>query len=291
VAVLVAFGVALLLGRRIARPVQEVSSAARLVAGGQLSARVREPSSRDPADETAQLARSFNVMAQSLEKNELERRQLIADIAHELRTPLAVMQSRLEALEDGVFQLDQSEIGRLQSQTKFLSRLVEDLRVLSLADAGRLSLERRAVDLEPLAREVAHSFTARAEREGKRIHLSTVSAPIKADPDRVRQVLTNLLENALKYARCEVQLNLSLETAHARVTVTDDGDGLPPEDLERVFDRFYRADGSRNRASGGSGLGLSIVRAIVELHGGSVAARNITPHGAEFSVVLNTARG
>ena len=286
VATLLALGLALLLARRIAKPIQEVSRAAKAVSGGQLSARVAVPERIVQGDETTQLALSFNSMAQTLEQNELERRQLIADIAHELRTPLAVMQSRLEALEDGVFDLNLSEVTKLQTQTKFLARLVEDLRVLSLAETGRLSLEQRDLDLRHLVLEIATGFQARAARENKQIKVQTEPATIHGDPDRVRQVLTNLLENALKYASSEVTLNLSANTTQAKVTVSDDGDGLPTSDLERVFDRFYRADESRNRSSGGSGLGLSIVKAIVELHGGNVSARNLEPRGAQFTVAL-----
>ena len=287
-AALLALGAALLIGRRIAQPIQAVSKAAQLVAGGQLSARVAtRPSSSGRGDETAQLALSFNRMAQSLEHNELERRQLIADIAHELRTPLAVMISRLEALEDGLFALDQSEVTRLQVQTRFLARLVEDLRVLSLAEAGRLSLETRRVDLRLLTLEIASGFQARAAQIDKRIRVTTQAAFVSADPDRLRQVLTNLLENALKYASSEVNIHLRLEgNSQALVVIADDGDGLPPDDLTRVFDRFYRSDESRRRSSGGSGLGLSIVKAIVELHGGRVTARNLAPRGAEFTVML-----
>ena len=286
-AALMALLTALLIGRRVAQPIQAVSRAAHAVASGQLSARVSVNSRADSSDETAQLAMSFNRMAQSLEQNELERRQLIADIAHELRTPLAVMISRLEALEDGVFALDQSEVTRLQVQTRFLARLVEDLRVLSLAEAGRLSLETRRVDLRLLTLEIANGFQARAAQSDKRIRVTTQAAFITADPDRLRQVLTNLLENALKYASTEVTLTLSVSPRlEALVVIADDGDGLPPSDLTRVFDRFYRSDESRNRSSGGSGLGLSIVKALVELHRGRVSARNLEPRGAEFTVVL-----
>ncbi len=286
-AAVLALATALLIGRRVAQPIQAVSRAAQAVASGQLSARVGVRQRANSADETAQLALSFNRMAQSLEKNELERRQLIADIAHELRTPLAVMISRLEALEDGVFALDQSEVTRLQVQTRFLARLVEDLRVLSLAEAGRLSLEAHRVDLRLLTLEIASGFQARATQIDKRIRVTTQAAFVNADPDRLRQVLTNLLENALKYASSEVKVTLSLDSSgQARVVIADDGDGLPPADLPRVFDRFYRSDESRRRSSGGSGLGLSIVKAIVELHGGRVTARNSAPRGAEFTVVL-----
>lgn len=286
-AALLALGAALLIGRRIAQPIQAVSKAAQLVSGGQLSARVATPPRSSGGDETAQLALSFNRMAQSLEQNELERRQLTADIAHELRTPLAVMISRLEALEDGVFELDQSEITRLQVQTRFLARLVEDLRVLSLAEAGRLSLERRRVDLRALTLEIASGFQAKATQDRKAIRVTTQAAFVSADPDRLRQVLTNLLENALKYASSEVNVTLNLDSSgQAQVVIADDGDGLPPSDVSRVFDRFFRSDESRHRSSGGSGLGLSIVKAIVELHGGRVSARNLEPRGAEFTVVL-----
>ena len=286
-AAVLALATALLIGQRVAQPIQAVSRAAQAVASGQLSARVGVRQRANSADETAQLALSFNRMAQSLEKNELERRQLIADIAHELRTPLAVMISRLEALEDGVFALDQSEVTRLQVQTRFLARLVEDLRVLSLAEAGRLSLEAHRVDLRLLTLEIASGFQARAAQIDKRIRVTTQAAFVNADPDRLRQVLTNLLENALKYASSEVKVTLNLDSSgQARVVIADDGDGLPPADLPRVFDRFYRSDESRNRSSGGSGLGLSIVKALVELHRGHVSARNIEPRGAEFTVVL-----
>lgn len=287
-AALLALVSALFLGRRIAHPIQSVSKAAQLVAGGQLSARVGVPKRPNPADETAQLALSFNRMAQTLEENELERRQLIADIAHELRTPLAVMASRLEALEDGVFELNASEVARLQTQTKFLSRLVEDLRVLSLAEAGRLSLERRGVNLDALAAETAHTFASRAEQAGKRIALDVPHEPlpVNADPDRLRQVLTNLLENALKYAQHEVTMRLETQGGWVNLTVSDDGQGLSPGEETQVFNRFYRADESRNRATGGSGLGLSIVKAITELHGGSVWARNLDTGGAVFTVRL-----
>lgn len=285
-AAVLALTTALLIGRRIAQPIQAVSQAAHAVAGGRLSARVSVNSRANSADETSQLAMSFNRMAQSLEQNELERRQLIADIAHELRTPLAVMISRLEALEDGVFELDQSEVTRLQVQTRFLARLVEDLRVLSLAETGRLSLETRRVDLRLLTLEIASGFQARAAQTDKRIRVTTQAAFVNADPDRLRQVLTNLLENALKYASTEVEIALKVEASKALMVIADDGDGLPPSDLARVFDRFYRSDESRNRGSGGSGLGLSIVKALVELHGGRVSVRNLEPRGAEFTVVL-----
>jgi signal transduction histidine kinase len=285
---LLALGLALVIGRRIARPIEDVSKAARLVADGKLDTRVKVAPMPHNSDETTQLALSFNRMAQTLEENELERRQFIADIAHELRTPLAVMTSRLEALEDGVFELNTGEVARLQTQTRFLTRLVDDLRVLSLAEAGRLGLERRSFNLETLVADTAHSFAPRAEQAGKRIavRVPTAAVPICGDPDRLRQVLTNLVENALKYADHMVRVTLEPNGSTVAITVSDDGDGLPPGEEAQVFDRFYRADESRNRATGGSGLGLSIVKAITELHGGTVTARNVDDGGAVFTVRL-----
>ncbi len=281
---------ALVMARRIARPIQAVSIAANRMAAGNLASRVTLPTfvTRDE-DETATLARSFNTMAESLERQEETRKAMIADIAHELRTPLAVMQAKLEALEDGVLELSVDEIKRLQHQTHVLSRLVDDLRVLSLAEAGQLALERRRVKLESLARSVTLTFNERAH--SKNIQLEFVSSgeiTLDADPDRITQVLSNLLDNAIQHTPASGCVTVSLESLekNAQLSVSDTGSGLPPETIDRVFDRFYRADASRNRSSGGSGLGLAIVRALVELHGGRVRAQNGAGGGAEFVVLL-----
>jgi signal transduction histidine kinase len=283
---------ALVIAQRIARPIQAVATAANRMAAGDLASRVKLSSlvARDiDRAETGALARAFNHMAESLERQEQTRKAMIADIAHELRTPLAVMQAKLEALEDGVLELSVDEIKRLQHQTGVLSRLVDDLRVLSLAETGQLNLERRRVKLESLARGVTTSFNERAS--AKRINLTFVSdgeTTLEADPDRLTQVLSNLLENALQHTPPEGQVTVKLESdpKNARLSVCDTGSGLPPEALERVFDRFYRSDASRNRSSGGSGLGLAIVRALVELHGGRVRAENRVGGGAQFVVWL-----
>lgn len=288
-AVGLALGLAVLLARRFARPLEAVSAAAARVAGGDLSARAPVPHGGD--QETLALAGNFNAMAAALERQEGERRAMVADIAHELRTPLTIMQARLEALQDGVVAFGPGEVERLHRQTRLLARLVEDLRTLSLADAGRLSLERQPVRLEALARDVVGRFEDRALRDAVRLELEpgrSGSPVVQADPDRLAQVLSNLVDNALRHAPAGgwVRVRVEEEADAAALTVADSGPGVPDDSLARVFERFHRSDASRARASGGSGLGLAIVRTLVELHGGRVAVRNAPGAGAEFRVSL-----
>lgn len=277
---------ALVLARRIARPIKDVSNAANRLAQGDLSARIVQVSGQD---ETAHLAQNFNRMAESLEKLEAERRAMIADIAHELRTPLTVMQGRLEAIQDGVMPLEMSEIDRLHNQTGLLARLVEDLRTLSLADAGRLTLELRNYDLGQLARNVSAAFQASldAKKIHLELHLPTQPLQIQADADRMAQIVSNLLANALAHTPAGGSIALEVFAANsATLRISDSGSGIPEEALSKVFDRFYRGEASRSRATGGSGLGLSIVKALVELHKGTVTVRNRPEGGAVFEVRL-----
>lgn len=278
---------AFVFARRLARPLEAISQGANRLAQGELTVRIPTPKGDD---EVSQLARNFNAMAQSLERLEKERRAMIADIAHELRTPLTVMQGRLEAIQDGVIRLDESEITRLYNQTRLLSRLVEDLRTLSLVDAGRLALERQPLELRELLASVAQSFRPRAEARQARLELDLPHQPISlsADPDRLAQVVGNLLTNALDHtpAHGHIVISAGQEDGHAWFSVADTGPGIPEEALPKIFDRFYRVEQSRNRQTGGTGLGLSIVRALVELHGGRVSASNRSEGGAVFRVEL-----
>jgi signal transduction histidine kinase len=281
--------VALLVARRISRPLMNVSMTAARVARGDLSARA-PISRRRGGDETATLLHNFNAMADSLERLEGERRATSAAIAHELRTPLTILRGRLEAIRDDVITLDHAEISNLLSQTEVLSRLITDLRTLSLADAGQISLERHVVDVRALVAQVVSSFEARAGDRGMKLEfvsdLSRCDAPI--DSSRIIQVVSNLIENAIRYAPeggfARVSLNTNLN--EILVTVRDSGAGIEADQLERVFDRFYRTDASRSRFTGGSGLGLAIVRTMVELHGGRITVRNHPEGGAEFEVRL-----
>lgn len=287
VATLLGVLVALVFARRIAQPIEAISKAAGRLAQGDLSARAPVPKGED---EVARLARSFNHMASSLERLEAERKAMIADIAHELRTPLTVMQGRLEAIQDGVMPLEMAEVDRLHHQTQLLSRLVEDLRTLSLADAGRLNLMLRELDLTEHLRRMAHTFQAAlsAKQIGLELHLPSQPLLVRADPDRLAQVVTNLMTNALAHtpAGGRIVLEVMAEPTHAVLRIRDSGPGIPEEALGRVFDRFYRAEVSRSRSTGGSGLGLAIVKTLVELHGGWVRAHNHPEGGALFELSL-----
>jgi signal transduction histidine kinase len=281
---------AFVFARRLARPLEAISQGANRLARGELAVRIPTPKGND---EVAQLARNFNAMAESLERLEKERRAMIADIAHELRTPLTVMQGRLEAIQDGVIRLDEAEVARLHHQTRLLARLVEDLRTLSLVDAGRLALERQPLELRELLVSVAQSFRPRAETRQVRLELDLPHQPIplSADPDRLAQVVGNLLTNALDHTPAHGRITIAAgkENGHAWFSVTDTGPGIPEEALPKIFDRFYRVEQSRNRQTGGTGLGLSIVRALVELHDGRVSAGNCPEGGAVFRVELPVA--
>ncbi len=276
---------ALVFARRIARPIEAISDAASRLAQGDFAARIVTPRGED---EVARLARNFNRMAEALEKLETERRAMIADIAHELRTPLTVMQGRLEAIQDGVMPLEMGEIDRLHHQAALLARLVEDLRTLSLADAGRLHLALQPLNLVELASQVAATFQAalKAKQMELELKLPGRAIPIQADPDRLAQVIGNLLSNALEHtpAGGKIVLEVTSDTTQAHLRVQDSGPGIPAEALDKVFDRFYRAEASRSRATGGSGLGLSIVKTLVELHQGTVGAHNQPEGGAVFEV-------
>jgi two-component system, OmpR family, sensor histidine kinase BaeS len=225
----------------------------------------------------ADLAQSFNRMVDRLAAEERVRRQLFADVAHELRHPLAVLKGRLEALQDGVLPLEQAEILHLQDMVIGLSRLVDDVRDLSLADVGQLSLTLTPTDLGALVQEVSESLGPLAEDRTIALSVETPPlAPVTADRDRLRQVLVNLVTNALRYTPAGGSVGTATRDSgpDAVIEVWDTGPGIDPGSQDRIFDRFYRGDQARSRATGGSGLGLAIVRSLVELHGGSVSVRS-----------------
>jgi two-component system, OmpR family, sensor histidine kinase BaeS len=288
--IIVALFSAILISSRIARPLWAVSKAAEQVAEGEWTARASVHSRATRGNsETARLVRNFNTMADSLERLEVERTASVAAIAHELRTPLTVLRGRLEAIRDGVLELDSAESTLLVQQVELLSRLVNDLRTLSLAEAGKLSLQLQTIDLAGLTRSIVASFEARAGGKSVRLEISTPEhLEVKLDPNRYHQVLGNLLENALRHTPEDgfVRVNLEARELSAELIVRDSGVGIPIDALEQIFERFYRVDSSRNRASGGSGLGLAIVRAVIEAHGGIILARNAQGGGAEFRVSL-----
>lgn len=290
-AALGAAGVALVLGGLLAyglaRPIRQLTTAAGALERGDFSRRVAVRT----RDEIGDLAASFNKMADGLARAERQRRDLTADIAHELRNPLAVLQSHLEGLIDGVFPATTENLQPLLDQTQLLSRLVDDLRTLALAEAGQLELQRAPTDLGPLVASVVARFapTAAARQVMLRAEVPAALPVVALDAQRIEQVLGNLLSNALRHtpAAGRVTCRVTLDSAGAlTVSVADTGVGIPPGSLPHIFDRFYRVDRSRSRADGGTGLGLAIVRQLVEAHGGRVWAESAPGQGTTVAFSL-----
>ncbi len=315
-AVLVAVLLGFILSRRITLPLRGLTLAAGRVASGDFSGRVEVRSK----DELASLAAAFNTMAESLAKAEEQRRRLFSDIAHELKTPIAVIQGNLEAIADGVADPTPERIASLQEETALLTRLVTDLRDLSLAESGQLKLHPQPADLGELVGGAVAGVLTQAEERGVEVAASAEEGlpTVLADPDRVGQILRNLIANALRYTPSGGTVTVSassyqpsaISTQHpaphvqhaeprtqnsasgasfVRVSVSDTGSGIPPEDLPHIFDRFYRVDRSRSRASGGTGLGLAVVKQLVEAHGGRVWAESELGRGAVFHFTLPAA--
>ena len=271
-------------------PIRNLTAAARRLGGGDLSYRV--PSNR--RDEVGELATTFNEMATTLERAEAHRRNMTADIAHELRTPLTNIRGYIEAIRDGVLEPDAPTIETLHQQTIHLSRLVEDLRILSVADAGALRLDLENEDIATIARDTVNSFKPRAADLGIAIKFDSSEDLPKANVDRTRigQVVANLVENALTHTPKGGTVTVSVSRSSSgalELAVEDTGRGIPVDVLPRVFDQFYRVDKSRSRSTGGAGIGLTIVRKLVEAHGGNVRAESRPGEGARFVVTLPSA--
>lgn len=271
----------------ITLPVNSIAQAARRIALGDFSVRAYAPRQHG---EMAGLVNDFNHMADSLESLEHERKASAAAISHELRTPLAVLQARLHALCDGVIPAQPEEFQRLLEQVEHLRRLVDDLHTLSVADSGRLSLHLASVDLPALVRDVLDKFASRLDsyRMSAELVVETPQLRVRADEDRLRQVLHNLIENALRYARGGQWLEIALrsEGEQAVLAISDAGPGLPESIKTHLFQRFQRAEPSRNRASGGTGLGLAIVHTLTVLQGGRIVADTSARGGARFTIRL-----
>ncbi|WP_457637673.1 sensor histidine kinase [Oceanithermus sp.] len=282
VSLLLAIAVGGYLAWRLSRPVSELTRATRRFAEGDRSARADVSGN----DELAELARTFNEMAETLQEQEEQDRRRVADIAHELRTPLAILKGELEALADGMLEATPEQLERLVEEVDHLAMLVEDLRLLSLAESGGLKLQKEPTDLSELVRRTAETFAAAAAARGIELKLDMEPIILEVDPGRMRQVVVNLLDNAIRHASSLVEVGCQRLGDRACITVRDDGPGIAAEDLPHVFDRFYRADPARNRGSGGSGLGLAIVQAIVQAHGGQVTAANHPGGGAVFTTCL-----
>ena len=266
--------------RGVARPVGDLIEAAGRVEAGSYDARVAERGPR----EMRSLAHAFNAMAARLEANESQRKQLLADVTHELRTPLTIMQGNVEALLDGVHPADTAHIAPILEETKVLARLVDDLRTLSLAESGALALEREAVDVAAIARDVVTAFSDQARR-GAVVLGSSAEGPtaVVADPVRIREVLVNLVTNALRYTPAGGSVGIDARGADGRVEVTvrDTGTGIAPDAVGGIFDRF-----SRSTDSPGAGLGLAIAKGLVEAHGGTIRAESAPGQGTRIVFTL-----
>lgn len=274
------------LSGNITRPLRQLSQAAEKIRQGDLKQEVPV----DTQDEVGQLAEVFNQMSAELAANESNRQEFLANIAHELKTPLAVLQGHLESMLDGVEEPEPEKLFSMQEEVMRLTRLVGDLRDLSLAQVHQLELHLQPVDLGEKAERAAELLEPLLEE--KRLHFVKNMAPSlpvrQLDPDRVNQILYNLITNAIRYTHPGTAILLQTEAAGKRVrlTIADEGPGIAPEDLDHIFEQFYRGDKSRNRASGGSGIGLSLAKSFVEAQGGTITARNRKEGGAEFVVEL-----
>ncbi|MCI0365509.1 MAG: HAMP domain-containing histidine kinase, partial [Phycisphaerales bacterium] len=242
--------------------------------------------------EFGKLSRSFNRMVGELERSEEQRRSLTADVAHELRTPLHILQGNLEGLIDGVYQPTPDHLHMMLDETQLISRLVDDLRTLSLAESGHLPLHIEDVPAADLLADVATSFSAPAESAGIAIRVEAQSLnghAIPVDAMRINQVLGNLVANALRYTPAGGTITLSGAPVDGgvRLKVSDTGSGIAPDDLPHIFDRFWKADKSRSREGGsGSGLGLAIARQLVHLHGGQIDVKSQPDRGTVFTIDL-----
>ncbi|MDU5452503.1 two-component system sensor histidine kinase BaeS [Pseudescherichia vulneris] len=273
------------LARGLLAPVKRLVEGTHRLAAGDFTTRVATSS----PDELGKLAQDFNQLASTLEKNQQMRRDFMADISHELRTPLAVLRGELEAIQDGVRQFTPESVASLQAEVGTLTKLVDDLHQLSMSDEGALAYQKAPMDVITLLEIAAGAFRERFASRGLTLSVSLPeSAIVFGDRDRLMQLFNNLLENSLRYTDAGGQLLISatVKPTTLAMTFADSGPGVSDEQLSRLFERFYRTEGSRNRASGGSGLGLPICVNIVEAHGGTIAAAHSPFGGVSITVEL-----
>ena len=280
------FGV--IMSKTLTAPLSNLATAARSIGAHQLNWRVEEKGT----DEIIEVARAFNEMAADLEQAEQLRRNLLADVAHELRNPLAILQGNLRAILDEVYPCNNTEMVRLYEHTRFLSRLVNDLHELAQAEARQLPLNRAETNLVELVNVTVDTFRPAAEAKGVILHTELPAGlpPLEVDAARITQVLQNLLANALRHTPDDGTITIRVQSKPEvmRLDISDTGEGIPPEHLAHIFDRFYRTDPARSRDRGGAGLGLAISRALVEAHGGQIGVTSpgISGQGTTFTIQL-----
>ena len=288
----ISLGVTLFFFRRITRPVSELSAASGSIAAGDYTVRVKE----EGQDELSDLVRNFNSMAASLEKSETMKKQLIADAAHELRTPVSLIKANIEMMLEGVYKMDREQLLSIQHETERMSRMVEELQTLASAEAGNLKFDKQNVSAGKILDRMIALFCARAEEKGVVLEKKVLPVDangtghmvVHADEDKIVQVLTNIMSNALRYTPSggTITLSATQEDGGIRIDIKDTGPGIPPEELSRVFERFYRLDRARSREKGGLGLGLAISREIISAHGGSIWAGSDGRNGTVVSILL-----
>jgi signal transduction histidine kinase len=285
-AIAIALALTFFLSRRISSPIGILARAARQLGGGDLSQRVQFGGK----GEVRELAQAFNSMAGDLEHAEQLRRNLVADVAHELRTPLSNIQGYLEAIRDRVMKPNRATIRSLEEEATLLARLVDELQELSLAEAGELKLVYQAEDIARLVDQAVASWQPKigAKEISLSVDLPDNLPPVNVDWQRISQVMHNLLENAVVHTHEGGAINVAAgaRDGWVELSVSDTGEGIPAEDLPNIFERFYRVDRSRARATGGSGLGLTIARRLVEAHGGRIAVRSELGKGSSFSFTV-----
>ena len=286
IAVAIALIITFFLSRRILAPVKALTYAAKRLGRGDFAQRV-EVKDRS---ELGELANTFNSMANDLERAEQLRKNMVADVAHELRTPLSNIRGYLEATHDGVVKPDADTLRKLDEEVTLLSRLVDDLQELSLAEAGELKLVRHAEDIADLINQTVATMQAKAIVKGVSISnkLPDKLPPVNIDSHRISQVLRNLLENAVTHTATggAVTVTAGQQDNWAEISVIDTGEGIPAEELPNIFERFYRVDKSRARATGGSGLGLTIAKRLVEAHGGEIKVQSEVGKGSHFTFTI-----
>lgn len=286
IVVVAALVATVLLSRPILGPVESLTHAAREMERGDLSQRVEVKSQ----DEIGELSRAFNAMADSLARIERLRRDMVSDIAHELRTPLTNIRCQIEAVQDGLEKASPVVLESLHEEVLILSRLIDDLQELSLAEAGQLRLDRESVAVQETVNRTVKAMSAQAASKQITINIDVpVDMPSAyADAERVGQILRNLLANAVTHTPAQgiIEIQARAQASEIEITIQDTGSGIAPEHLPNIFERFYRADSSRSRSTGGAGLGLAIVKQLVEAHGGQIRAESQLGKGSRFIFTL-----
>jgi signal transduction histidine kinase len=285
IALLVSLFVGHMMAKRISRPILKTVDAAKKIADGRYEIRLEEESR---IKEIKLLEGSINHLAKSLETLEKLRKQLTADVAHELRTPISILQSYIEAMSDGIWEATTERLQSCQEEVSRIGKLVGDLERLTKIESENLKLDKSEVDLYSLIEKTIKSFEAEIKDKRLKVSVGGANPVLIADYDRLKQVAVNLLSNSIKYSGTDKTIHFEIFNTRdtAGFVIRDKGTGIPKEELPYIFERFYRADKSRNRATGGSGIGLTIVKAIVEAHGGRVTVESEINEGSAFTVTL-----